>query len=1092
MSDENGQDGGKGRLSLRPGGRLELGKTEQAGSVRQSFSHGRSKTVQVEVVKKRAAGPTGAAAPARPAGPTASGPGQARAGGPSGRGSAPAPGRPLTQGEQANRQRVLEEMRRAEAERQRQEREQQALMVRSAAEEAARRAEDERREAEEAAERAERARREAAAAVAAEAARRAAEAPPPPPPTVVEQAPAARETREPAAPAPERPAPVAPAARVPEPAPRPAPVARPMQERSGQDRPGQDRPGTDRPMQDRAPARPYPSRDDRPGYAPRDQGYPSRDNDRGYAPRPAGPGGDRGGYAARGPGGPGGDRGGYAPRGPGGPGGDRGGYAPRPAGPGGDRGGYAARGPGGPGGDRGGYAPRGPGGPGGDRGGYAPRAGGPGGYGAGAGGPLAARRPGPVPSGLPAGGPKLSLRPRAPGEGPPGIEEEGRSRLPPRRLGGPTPAAARKPPLPAPKKTLTPSDRRREGRIDVQAAMEGDDDRGRSMASVRRARERERRQAELARLRSGQERVVRDVVIPEVITVQELANRMAARAGEVVKALFRMGTMATITQSIDADTAELVATEFGHRVRRVSESDVEQGLEGEEDTEEALEPRPPVVTIMGHVDHGKTSLLDAIRKTDVAGREAGGITQHIGAYMIQIPDGERVTFIDTPGHEAFTAMRARGAQVTDMVVLVVAADDGVMPQTIEAIKHTQAAGVPMIVAVNKIDKPGVNLDRVRQELLQHEVVVESLGGEVQEIQVSAKQGTNLDKLLEAIILQAEILDLKANPNRDAEGTVIESKLDKGRGPVATVLVQKGTLNVGDIVVAGSEWGRVRALVDDMGTNVTGAEPSEPVEILGLSGVPGAGETFVAVEDETRAREITEFRQRKARERVTAAAGAARGTLNDMLARIQAGEQKEVAVVIKADVQGSSEALGVTLGKLSRDEVRVRILHSAVGQITESDIQLAKASDAVVVAFNVRATAQAREMAQRDGVEIRYYSIIYEVADDIEKLVKGKLAPIQREKFLGYAQILQVFEVKRLGNIAGCRVTEGVVKRGAGVRLLRDGVVIHQGTLSTLRRFKDDVREVANGYECGMSFANYNDIRVDDQIECYETETVAAD
>nr|WP_263965328.1 translation initiation factor IF-2 [Roseomonas sp. SXEYE001]MCV4206100.1 translation initiation factor IF-2 [Roseomonas sp. SXEYE001] len=1062
MSDENGQDQGKGRLSLRPGGRMELGKTEQAGSVRQSFSHGRSKTVQVEVVKKRAGGPgaapvaAGGASP-RPAGPQAAGPragGPQRAAGPRAGGPAPVGTRPLTQGEQANRLRVLEEMRRQEAERQRQERERQALMVRSAAEEAARRAEEERRAAEEAAQRAAEARQqeEEAARRAAAEAKRAAEAPPAAP-------------REEPAPAP------APAAARPAPqpeAPRAAPPARtPYQGRDGGDRGG------------------YVGRDDRGGdrgYAPRPAGGPG--GDRGYTSRPAGgPGGDRG-YTSRPAGGPGGDRG-YTARPAGGPGGDRG-YTARPAGgPGGDRG-YTSRPAGGPGGDRG-YTSR-PGGP----GGFGPRAGGPGGQGAGA--PLAARRPGPVPSNIPAGGAaKLSLRPRGPGEGPqPGSMEDENRRPPPRRLGGPSPLAARKP-VPAPaKKGMNPADRKREGRIDVQAAIEGDDDRGRSLASVRRARERERRQAELARLRSGQERVVRDVIIPDVITVQELANRMAARAGEVVKALFRMGVMATITQSIDADTAELVATEFGHRVRRVSESDVEQGLEGEVDAEEALEPRPPVVTIMGHVDHGKTSLLDALRKTDVAGREAGGITQHIGAYMIQIPSGDRVTFIDTPGHEAFTAMRARGASVTDMVVLVVAADDGVMPQTVEAIKHARAANVPMIVAVNKIDKQGVNLDRVRQELLQHEVVVESLGGDVQEIQVSAVKGTNLDKLLEAIILQAEILDLKANPNRAAEGTVIESKLDKGRGPVATVLVQKGTLNQGDIVVAGAEWGRVRAIIDDMGIQLTGAEPSEPVEILGLTGVPSAGETFVAVEEEARAREITEFRQRKLREKQAAAAGAARGTLNDMLARIQAGEQKEVAVVVKADVQGSAEALGVTLAKLSREEVRVRVLHSAVGQITESDIQLAKASNAVVIAFNVRATVQARELAQRDGVEIRYYSIIYEVADDIEKLVKGKLAPIQREKFLGYAQILQVFEVKRLGNIAGCRVTEGVVKRGAGVRLLRDGVVIHQGTLSTLRRFKDDVKEVANGYECGMSFHNYNDIRVGDQIECYETETVAAD
>ncbi|MXP64804.1 translation initiation factor IF-2 [Roseomonas sp. M0104] len=653
------------------------------------------------------------------------------------------------------------------------------------------------------------------------------------------------------------------------------------------------------------------------------------------------------------------------------------------------------------------------------------------------------------------------------------------------------PAAAKKPAAPPPKKSTLGGERRREGKIDVAAALEGEDERSRSMASVRRARERERRQQELQRLRSEGVKVVREVVVPEAITVQELANRMAARGGEVVKALFRMGVMATLTQTIDADTAELVVNEFGHRVKRVSESDVELGLEGAVDAEADLLPRPPVVTIMGHVDHGKTSLLDALRKTDVAAREAGGITQHIGAYQVTVEGGQKITFIDTPGHEAFTAMRARGASVTDMVVLVVAADDGVMPQTIEAIHHAKAAGVPLIVAVNKIDKPGVNLDRVRNELLQHEVVVESLGGDTQEIQVSATKAMNLEKLLEAIVLQAEVLDLRANPGRGAEGTVIESKLDKGRGAVATVLVQKGTLHQGDMVVVGAEWGRVRAMLDDKGRQLKEAGPSLPVEILGLSGVPAAGEPLTAVEDEGRAREISEFRQRKLRDKQAAAAGAARGTLADMMARIQAGEQKEVAVVVKADVQGSAEALGVTLAKLSRDEVKVRVLHSAVGQITESDIQLAKASNAIVVAFNVRATGQAREMAQRDGVDIRYYSIIYEVADDVEKLVRGKLAPIQREKFLGYAQILEVFEVKRLGNIAGCRVTEGVVRRGCGVRLLRDGVVIHQGELATLRRFKDDVKEVTNGYECGMSFANYDAIKVGDQIECYETETVAA-
>jgi translation initiation factor IF-2 len=677
---------------------------------------------------------------------------------------------------------------------------------------------------------------------------------------------------------------------------------------------------------------------------------------------------------------------------------------------------------------------------------------------------------------------RLTLTPRA-------RDDEEERRGPPRRTFGAGPPGAKRP-MPAPVKKTPLAGGRREGRIDIAAAMEGEDDRSRSMASVRRARERERRQQELARLRSGQERVVRDVVIPENITVQELANRMASRAGEVVKALFRMGVMATITQSIDADTAELVAQEFGHRVKRVSEDDVEVGLEGAVDEDEAMTPRPPVVTIMGHVDHGKTSLLDALRKTDVAAREAGGITQHIGAYQVETSAG-RVTFIDTPGHEAFTAMRSRGAQVTDMVVLVVAADDGVMPQTIEAIKHARAAEVPLIVAVNKIDKAGINLDRVRNELLQHEVVVESLGGETQEIQVSATKGTNLDKLLEAITLQAEILDLRANPNRMGEGTVIESKLDRGRGPVATVLVQRGTLKTGDIVVAGTEWGRVRALVDDKGKQSKAAGPSAPVEILGLSGVPSAGESFVVVDSEVRAREVSEFRQRKARDKASAALGAGRGTLNDMLARIQAGEQKEVAVVVKADVQGSAEAINVTLGKLGNEEVRIRVLHSGVGQITESDIQLAKASNAVVVAFNVRATVQAREMAQRDGVDIRYYSIIYQVSDDIEAIFKSRLAPVQRENFIGYAQILQVFEVKRLGKVAGCRVTEGVVRRGCGFRLLREGVVIHQGELSTLRRFKDDVKEVTNGYECGMGFRNYDDIRVDDQIECFETETVAA-
>jgi translation initiation factor IF-2 len=669
---------------------------------------------------------------------------------------------------------------------------------------------------------------------------------------------------------------------------------------------------------------------------------------------------------------------------------------------------------------------------------------------------------------------------------PRGAEEE--EKRPARRPGG---APAPKKPALAPAKKGLPERDRRGGRLNVAAVLSDEDERVRSLASFRRQRERERQQAERDRLRAEGNRVVREVVIPEAITVQDLAARMALRGAEVIKALMRMGVMATITQSLDADTAELVATELGHKPKRVSESDVELGLEGAADAEADLRPRPPVVTVMGHVDHGKTSLLDALRQTDVAAGEAGGITQHIGAYQVALASGQKITFIDTPGHEAFTAMRARGASVTDIVVLVVAADDGVMPQTVEAIRHARAANAPIIVAINKIDKPDAKPERVRTELLSHEVVVEAMGGETIDVEVSALKQTNLDRLQEAILLQAEILDLKANPNRAAEGTVIESKLDRGRGPVATVLVQKGTLRQGDIVVAGAEWGRVRAMLDDKGRQLKEAAPSTPVEILGLAGVPSAGEPFVAVENEGRAREISEFRQRKIREKAAAGSAAARGTLDQMLARIQAGEQKEVAVVVKADVQGSAEAIQATVQKLGNEEVRVRVLHAAVGQITESDVQLAKASDAVIVAFNVRATAQARDLAQRDGVDIRYYSIIYDVADDVENLVKGKLAPKEREKFLGYAEIRKVFEITKVGKVAGCLVTEGVVKRGAGVRLLRDNVVIHTGELSQLKRFKDDVREVTKGYECGMAFANWQDIREGDVIECFETETVPA-
>ncbi|QNT77708.1 Elongation factor 4 [Entomobacter blattae] len=661
------------------------------------------------------------------------------------------------------------------------------------------------------------------------------------------------------------------------------------------------------------------------------------------------------------------------------------------------------------------------------------------------------------------------------------FDEEGRGSL--RKAGG------------APAKKSNGSRRsgegKRLGRIDVQAAIDGDDDKTRSLASVRRQRERERRQAELERLRSDQVRVVREVVLPETITVQELANRMAARQGEVIKALMKMGVMATGPQIIDADTAELVVEEFGHRVRRVAESDVEIGIEGIEDTPDQLKKRPPVITIMGHVDHGKTSLLDALRTTDVVAGEAGGITQHIGAYQVTMENGEKITFLDTPGHEAFTSMRIRGASVTDIVVLVVAADDGVMPQTVEAIKHAKAANAPIIVAINKCDKPDAKPDRVRQELLNYEIVVEAMGGDTQDVEISAKKRVGLKELEEAILLQAEILDLKANPNRVAEGTVIESRLDRGRGPVATVLVQKGTLHQGEIVVAGTEWGRVRAMLDDKGRQQKLAGPSVPVELLGITGVPSAGEPFVVVENETRAREISEFRQRKKKEKLAAQQTAARGTMDQMFARIQAGEQKEVVVLIKADVQGSAEAIQATVLKLEHAEVKLRVVNSAVGQITESDVQLAKASDSIIIAFNVRATSQARELADAEGVDIRYYSVIYQVADDIEQLIKGKVAPKHREKFLGYAEIRKVFEISKIGKVAGCFVTEGVVKRGCGVRLLRDNVVIHEGELSQLKRFKDDVREVNRGYECGLSFTGYNDIREGDVVECYEMEVIPA-
>ncbi|MCP5411823.1 MAG: translation initiation factor IF-2 [Alphaproteobacteria bacterium] len=624
---------------------------------------------------------------------------------------------------------------------------------------------------------------------------------------------------------------------------------------------------------------------------------------------------------------------------------------------------------------------------------------------------------------------------------------------------------------------------RRRGKLTVTRALEGDDERIRSVASYRRHLQRVNKGHQVQAGPAGP----RDITIPETITVSDLANRMARRAVDVIKVLMKNGMMATPADILDADTAELVATEYGHVVKRVAESDVLEGLTGEADAAETLQSRPPVVTIMGHVDHGKTSLLDALRKTDVVAGEAGGITQHIGAYQVTLPSGQKISFLDTPGHAAFTAMRARGAKVTDIVVLVVAADDGVMPQTVEAIAHAKAAEVPMIVAINKIDKPDANPTRVKTELLQHEIQVEDMGGEIQTVEVSALKGTGLDKLEEAILLQAELLDLKANPDRPAEGAVVEAKLDKGRGPVATVLVQRGTLKVGDVVVAGSEWGRVRLLANERGETVKEAGPSVPIEVLGLSAPPEAGDEMVVVENEARAREVAEYRSRKRREQRQASSS--RQTLDQLLQTREAGEKRQLPLVLKADVQGSTEAIQGALAKLGTDEVGAQILQSGVGGITESDIILAQASGAAVIGFNVRANAQARERAKRDGVEIRYYNIIYNLVDDVKAALSGLLTPETREKFLGNAEILEVFTITKVGKVAGCKVTEGTVRRGAKVRLIRDNVVIHEGELSTLKRFKDEVKEVQVGQECGMAFTNYQDLQQGDVIECFEVETI---
>ncbi|MCA1413736.1 translation initiation factor IF-2 [Bradyrhizobium sp. NBAIM20] len=641
-------------------------------------------------------------------------------------------------------------------------------------------------------------------------------------------------------------------------------------------------------------------------------------------------------------------------------------------------------------------------------------------------------------------------------------------------------------PVVAPKPTHKPGPQKERGRLTVVTALNADEVRERSIASFRRRTQRLKGHAS----NEPKEKLIREVVIPEAITIQELANRMSERAVDVIRMLMKQGAMHKITDVIDADTAQLIAEELGHTVKRVAASDVEEGLFDATDDSTDTETRSPVVTVMGHVDHGKTSLLDALRHANVVSGEAGGITQHIGAYQVTSPEtGKKITFIDTPGHAAFTAMRARGAKVTDIVVLVVAADDGVMPQTVEAINHAKAAGVPIIVAINKIDKPDAKPERVRTELLQHEVQVESFGGEVVDVEVSAKNKTNLDKLLEMIALQAEILDLKTNSERPAEGTVIEAKLDRGRGPVATVLVQRGTLRVGDIIVAGAEMGRVRALISDQGETVQEAGPSVPVEVLGFNGPPEAGDRLAVVENEARARQVTSYRAHQKRENAAASISGMRGSLEQMMSQLKTAGRKEFPLIVKADVQGSLEAILGSLEKLGTDEVAARILHAGVGGISESDVTLAEGFNAAIIGFSVRANKEAAAAAKRNGIEIRYYNIIYDLVDDVKKAMSGLLAPTLRETMLGNAEILEIFNISKVGKVAGCRVTDGTVERGANVRLIRDNVVVHEGKLSTLKRFKDEVKEVQSGQECGMAFENYHDMRAGDVIECYRVETI---
>ncbi|WP_299003792.1 translation initiation factor IF-2 [uncultured Caulobacter sp.] len=1004
MSDENenGRPGGRAPITLKP----RQGSVS-AGVVKQSFSHGRTKTVVVETKRTRPHAPAGgnlAAPSSAERRHTTDAPAPRSAPSQGGGGSTGG----LSQEELRARQRAIES---AQA---------------RAAEQAA--AEARARQAQEAAQR--EAAAKAAAERAAQEAARAASAPAP---------------AQPAAPPPVAQAPVAPAPAAPAPqAPVSAAPAAPRAEAPRQDapRPAQGQTRTYEPSRDR--------RDDRPTtttYRPAPQG------DRPFnqrAPRPDA-GANFGQRAPR----PEGDR----PRGPR-PDGDR---------PQGDRGGYRGDRPQG---DR----------PQGDRPQQTVR--------------YSALAPRPAPGARGPGGPPRGPRPGVPASAPATPEIQRATRSAPRPGGS---VMDRRPDedddrrkSAVPNKAVSRvkgAPQRREGRLTIQAvAGDGDSaDRMRSLASVRRAREREKEKR-----RGGvteQARVSREVVIPDVITVQELSNRMAVRGVDIIKFLMRQGVMLKINDVIDNDTAELVATEFGHTVKRVSEADVEEGFIGADDHDDHMEARPPVVTIMGHVDHGKTSLLDALRSTDVAAGEAGGITQHIGAYQVRLKDGQRVTFLDTPGHAAFSQMRARGANITDIVVLVVAGDDGVMPQTIEAIKHAKAAEVPIIVAVNKMDKPGADATRVVNELLQHEIVVESLGGDTQLIEVSAKARTGLDNLLEAILLQAEVLDLKANPDRSADGVVIEAKLDKGRGAVSTVLVNRGTLKRGDIVVAGSQWGKVRALLNERNEQLQEAGPATPVEILGLDGVPSPGDAFAVVENEARARELTEYRIRLKREKSLAPVGAG-ASMADMMAKLQDKKLKELPLVIKADVQGSAEAIIGSLDKMATDEVRARIILSGAGAISESDVMLAKGAGAPIIGFNVRASAQARALAEREGVEIRYYAIIYDLLDDIKGVLSGMLAPIQRETFLGNAEVLQAFDISKVGKVAGCKVTEGVVRKGAKVRIIRqDIVVLELGTLQTLKRFKDEVNEVPVGQECGMMFAGFQDIKVGDVIECFTVEEI---